>query len=51
MEFRLTDTALEDIEADVAIGFVYQGEGDGASCYRLLEHAVRRSRGGDGRAR
>ncbi len=28
MEFRLTDTALEDIEADVAIGFVYQGEGD-----------------------
>ncbi len=28
MQFKLTDAALESIEADVAIGFVYEGDGD-----------------------
>lgn len=28
MRFNLTESALEDIEADVAIGFVYEGDGD-----------------------
>ncbi len=28
VDFKLTDTALEAIEADVAIAFVYQGDGD-----------------------
>ena len=37
MQFRLTEAALETIEADVAIGFVYEGEGGQIPAIRVWD--------------